>query len=115
MISTAANKGQYFSVKYNCTIDNQAFRPAVCYRLTGSLQKTIEEMAAKDLAKFYPEEVCFVSGAAYPVKRSGVIQVKDPVPNDPVPQVAAPAAAKPGKGSGSRKGNYTQQGKRDFF
>jgi hypothetical protein len=119
IVSTVTGNGQFFSVRYNCVINGQSFRPAVCYRLAGDLQKAVEEMVEKELARIYSSEMRFVSGVAYPVKKpaagreetplssSSSIKIKHAVP-------AAPAIGQSGKTSGSRKGGYTQQGKRDF-
>lgn len=43
--------------------------PSVCYPLSQGLQPVIEEMAAKDMARVYPEKVRFVTGVPYPVKK----------------------------------------------
>jgi hypothetical protein len=119
IVSTVTGKGQFFSIRYNCVINGQSFRPAVCYRLTGDLQKAIEEMAEKGLARIYPSEMRFVSGVAYPVKKTSAAKAEVPVSNGDIPKVAASAPAAPttgqkGKTGGSRKGAFTQQDSRDF-
>jgi hypothetical protein len=62
IVSAAVSSGQFFSVRYSCVISGQSFRPAVCYRLTADLQRVVEEMKEKGLARSYPSEVRFVSG-----------------------------------------------------
>jgi hypothetical protein len=119
IISTAIGNGKFFSVRCSCVINGQPFRPAVCYRLTGDLQKAVEEMKAKGLARIYSSEMRFVSGLAYPVQKPSAVKTETPVSNGGSPRVgvavfAAAAPGQKGKLSGSRKGNYTQQGKRDF-
>jgi hypothetical protein len=113
IVSTVTGNGKFFSVRYNCVISGQSFRPAVCYRLTGDLQKVVEEMREKELARIYPSEMRFVSGVAYPVKKPSVTAVEVPQSHG----VSVPAAfvtGQKGKAGGSRKGSYTQQDKRDF-
>jgi hypothetical protein len=119
IVSTVTVSGQFFSVRYNCVIIGQSFRPAVCYRLTGDLQRAIEEMAEKGLARIYPSEMRFVSGVAYPVKKPPAARVEVPVSNGDsskasVSVPAAPVAGQKGKTGGSRKGAFTQQDRRDF-
>jgi hypothetical protein len=117
IVNTMTGSGQFFSVRFNCVINGQSFRPAVCYRLTGGLQKALEEMTEKGLARTYPSEVRFVSGVAYPVQKPPAAKVETPVSSGDSVRVnaaAAPVPGQKGKAGGSRKGNYTQQDKRDF-
>jgi hypothetical protein len=116
MVNTAVRSGQFFSVRYNCVINGQSFRPAVCYRLTADLQRAVEEMKEKGLARSYPSEVRFVSGVAYPVQKPAAAKAETPILNGDPPKAgaAAPAAGPKGKGNGPRKGAYTQQDRRDF-
>ena len=73
MITMPDTRGKFFSVRFSTTIHGVKYTPAVCYKMTGSLQPVIEDMAKGDnpMARIYPEEVRFVSGAAYPVKKKG--------------------------------------------
>jgi hypothetical protein len=119
IVNTVTGSGQFFSVKYNCIINGQSFRPAVCYRLTGDLQKVIEEMREKGLARIYPSEMRFVSGVAYPVQKPAAVKAGATASNGGFPKAgtsipAAPATGQKGKASGSRKGTFTQQDRRDF-
>jgi hypothetical protein len=119
IVSTVTNNGKFFSVRYSCVISGQSFRPAVCYRLTGDLQKAVEDMVEKELARIYPSEVRFISGVAYPVQKPSATKAEVPVSNGNTPKVvasasAAPATGQKGKTGGSRKGAFTQQDSRDF-
>jgi hypothetical protein len=69
MIRMPDTKAKYFSVKNSTTIQGMHYTPSVCYPLSQGLQAVIEEMAAKDMARIYPEKVRFVTGVPYPVKK----------------------------------------------
>jgi hypothetical protein len=60
---------RYFSVKHSTKIQGVRYVPSVCYPLPSGLQPVIEEMAAHDMARIYPEKVRFVTGVPYPVKK----------------------------------------------
>jgi hypothetical protein len=117
-VNAVPGSNQFFSVSHTCVINGQSFRPGVCYRLTGNLQKAVEEMKEKELARTYPAEVRFVSGVAYPAQKAAPPK---PVPEAPRPAAGMPATGDPvtipkaGRAGASRKGGYTQQDKRDFF
>jgi hypothetical protein len=101
IMNAAANKGRFFSVKHSCAIGGQNFRPAVCYRLTGDLQKAVEEMQGNELARIYPAEVRFVSGVAYPIQKPAALRQA----------VTAATAGSPGVGTGSSR----KRGRREFL
>lgn len=118
IVADKHSSGAFFSVRYNCVINGQSFRPAVCYRLTGGLQKVVEEMREKDMARIYPAEVRFVSGVAYPVRKApSMLETRvssGPAPSTGISAPSAPAASSTGlKGGtgGFRKGSYVRQGK----
>lgn len=96
----------YFSVKYTVTIGVGRFIPSVCYKLTQDIQFAVEKLAAQGLAKLYVEEVRFISGMPYPVKK----------PESVKPTVTAQSAGKSGKagkqGKAEKRGGST--GARDF-
>jgi hypothetical protein len=69
MLKMPDTTARYFSVKHSTRIQGGYYIPSVCYPLSQGLQAVVEEMAAKDLAKTYPEKVRFVTGVAYPVKK----------------------------------------------
>jgi hypothetical protein len=85
----AETNGRFFSVRLDTVIGGERFRAAVCYPLRGSLEKIVEEMASGPdrLATIYPEEVRFVTGIAYPVKK-------------PLPKADAPSAVFTRNGQG---------------
>jgi hypothetical protein len=55
--------GMYFSVAGTYRINGVRYLPAVCYPLTGDLQKTIEVMQEKGAAKIHARFVRFPNGA----------------------------------------------------
>jgi hypothetical protein len=69
MLKMPNTEGKYFSVKHSTKIQGTRYIPSVCYPLSSGLQTVIEEMAAKDMARIYPEKVRFVTGVPYPVKK----------------------------------------------
>jgi hypothetical protein len=69
MLKTPDTRSRYFSVKHSTNIQGARYIPSVCYPLSQGLRAAVEAMAAKDLAKIYPEKVRFVTGVAYPVKK----------------------------------------------
>jgi hypothetical protein len=76
MIQIPDTKPRFFSVKYGVHIDGVRYMPTVCYKLTGGLYDTVKGLEAKGLAKTYTEEMRFVTGTAYPVKKPEAAQPK---------------------------------------
>jgi hypothetical protein len=72
----------FFSVKYSCLIQGVKYRPSVCYRLTGDVDKAVREMAgsSEPTARIYQDEVRFVSGVARPVRKTTPLQRPRPTP-----------------------------------
>jgi hypothetical protein len=104
MISIPDNKGRFFSVKFTTTIHGAKYTPAICYKLTSDVQRVVEEMAKGEnpLARIYPEEVRFVTGVAYPVKKPGDGKAALRSSSASAPQrgsvpVSKPSSKKPGK------------------
>ena len=62
-------KSQFFSVKHSTNIGSARYIPSVCYRVTQDVQAAVTKMAADGSAKLYAEEVRFVTGVPYPVKK----------------------------------------------
>jgi hypothetical protein len=77
--------GLFFSVVNPVKIGGVLYRPAVCYAVPGSLEDTIADLAAKGLVKIYPQEMRFVTGVAYPVKKEAP-QAAPQVQAVPVPR-----------------------------
>jgi hypothetical protein len=117
MLKMPDTKTKYFSVKYSTKIQGVHYTPSVCYPLPQDLRAAIEEMAARDMAKMYPEKVRFVTGVAYPVKKpeTGVGGFRPSSVS--LPKTEVDSAVKPGtrksspsgftlleKNRGSRKG-----------
>jgi hypothetical protein len=67
-----AKMGAFFSVADPVKIGGTLYRPSVCYPIPGSLEQAVAELAAKGRARIYQEEVRFVTGVAYPVKKPEV-------------------------------------------
>jgi hypothetical protein len=121
MIKMPDTKGNFFSVKHSTTIRGAKHTPSVCYKLTSDLQSTVEEMAKGDnpLAHIYPEEVRFVTGVPYPVKKpvaapSSSVPASKGKPASPAPAQVAAVAGKSGS-KRSAKGAYAQQTRRAEF
>jgi hypothetical protein len=122
MIKMPDTKSKFFSVKYSTKIQGELYIPSVCYPLSQGLQAVIEEMAAKDLARVYPEKVRFVTGVPYPVKKpetgtaaprpSSVSTPETKAGVKPVAEKSLSAAEKPGRKSG--RSAYTAQTGREF-
>jgi hypothetical protein len=124
MLKMPDTKAKFFSVTHSTKIQGVHYIPSVCYPLTAGLQAVVEEMAAKDMAKVYPERVRFVTGVPYPVKKpdTGIAAPQPPVLSAPEvqagavvkPDGATPFAAseKPGRKSG--RGAFTTQTNREF-
>jgi hypothetical protein len=91
MLKMPDTKGKYFSVKHSTKIQGAHYIPSVCYPLSSGLQTVIEEMAAKDMARIYPEKVRFVTGVPYPVKK--------PETGAAAPQSSSVSVPKPKTGS----------------
>jgi hypothetical protein len=110
MIKMPNTKARFFSVKYSTRIQGALYTPSVCYPLSTGLQTTIEEMAAKDLAKIYPGKVRFVTGVPYPVKTPGTSAAVPQPSSAVVPETEAvvkPAVPeKPGRKSGRNRYGY---------
>jgi hypothetical protein len=87
MLKMPDTRGKYFSVKHGMTIQGARYTPSVCYPLSSGLQAVIEELAAKDMARIYPEKVRFVTGVPYPVKK--------PEAGKAAPQPSSAAGQKP--------------------
>jgi hypothetical protein len=105
---------RFFSVKHTTNIGGAGrFIPSVCYKLTQDIQAAVERMAAAGDAKLYNEEVRFVTGVAYPVKKP---ESSKPWPFATLPELtvsepdSAGKAGKSGK-TGKKKGSA---GQRDF-
>jgi hypothetical protein len=94
MLKMPDTKGKFFSVKHSTKIQGAHYIPSVCYPLSSGLQTVIEEMAAKDMAKVYPEKVRFVTGVPYPVKK--------PETSATVPQSSSVSASKVKTGSAAQ-------------
>lgn len=119
MLKMPDTKGKYFSVKHSTKIQGAHYTPCVCYQLSQGLQAIVEEMAAKDMAKIYPEKVRFVTGVPYPVKdpaagqaaeRSSSASTPETPTDKPAAQKAQAASEKPGRKSG--RSAYTSQTRR---
>jgi hypothetical protein len=61
----------FFSVKRNMTIDGVPYRPAMCYPITSlAMERAVLDLIAKGEARGFAEEVRFVTGVPYPVKKT---------------------------------------------
>jgi hypothetical protein len=69
MLEVPDTKVRFFSVKHSTRVQGALYIPSVCYPLSQGLQPVVEEMAARDMARLYPEKVRFVTGIPYPVKK----------------------------------------------
>jgi hypothetical protein len=112
-------KHKFFSVKHTTRLGVVRYIPAVCYKIPYSLQETIEGMVAQGLARVYTEEVRFVTGVPYPVKKPvteaavRLSSVSAPKAEEKTVPVLPPV--KRGRiGGKSRKGGFTQQTAREF-
>jgi hypothetical protein len=123
MLKMPDTKSKFFSVKHGTKIQGAHYIPSVCYPLSSGLQTVIEEMAAKDMAKIYPEKVRFVTGVPYPVKKpetgtaasrpsSAVREAEAGSTAQPAARKPSAVAAKPGRKLG--KNAYTSQTSREF-
>jgi hypothetical protein len=93
----------FFSVKYTMQIGMGRFIPSVCYRLTQDIQSAVEKLAAEGSARLYAEEVRFISGVPYPVKKPERSKpAAESAAGVVTPGVEAPVG-RPGK-AGSRRG-----------
>jgi hypothetical protein len=70
MLNMPDTKVRFFSVTNSTLIQGVRFIPSVCYQLTASIQDAVNEMAAKGVARIYPEKVRFVTGVPYPIAKS---------------------------------------------
>jgi hypothetical protein len=77
MIHTPDMKPKFFSLTHSVYIDGARYLPTVCYKLSESLYETVKGLEAKGLARTYTEEVRFVTGVAYPVKKPEAPKSKD--------------------------------------
>jgi hypothetical protein len=112
-------KHKFFSVKHTTKLGTARYIPAVCYKIPYSLQETIEGMAAQGLARVYAEEVRFVTGIPYPVKKPVTEAAARPssVPVLKAEEKTAPALplVKQGRTGGKPgKSGFTQQAAREF-
>jgi hypothetical protein len=124
MIKMPDTRGKYFSVKHSTKIQGTHYTPSVCYPLSSGLQAVIEEMAAKDMARIYPEKVRFVTGVAYPVKKPEMDAAAPQYSSASAPKVMTgstvqPAVQKPSTvtekpGRKSGRSAYMPQAKREF-
>jgi hypothetical protein len=74
------SKYKFFSVKDAVKMDGVPYRPSMCYPIRGAaMERTVMDLIAKGAARGFTEEVRFVTGVPYPVKK---------------PEPAVPAAAK---------------------
>ena len=110
---------KFFSVKHTTRLGAERYIPAVCYKIPYSLQKTIDGMVAQGLARVYAEEVRFITGVPYPVKKpaaEAAVQLSSvSVPKAEEKDVPARSSVKHGRtGRKSRKGGFTQQTAREF-
>lgn len=124
MIKMPDTKAKFFSVRYSTNIQGAHYVPSVCYPLPQSLRATVEEMAAKGMARIYPEKVRFVTGVPYPVRKPEA--GSPPVPSSSVsapeaktgkvtqPTVKSSPAPSAQTGRKSRRGAYTAQAVREF-
>jgi hypothetical protein len=94
MLKMPNTKAKFFSVKNSTKIQGVHYIPSVCYPLTQGLQTVVEEMAAQDMARIYPEKVRFVTGVPYPVKK--------PETSAAVPQSSSVSASKVKTGSAAQ-------------
>jgi hypothetical protein len=92
MLKTPETKARFFSVRYSVKIQGVRYIPSVCYPLSEGLRSVIEEMAGKDIAKVHTEEVRFVTGVPYPVRKPEALRSSSV--STPKPQAAA---KKPGR------------------
>jgi hypothetical protein len=125
MLKMPGTKAKFFSVKHSTKIQGTHYIPSVCYPLLPGLQAVIEEMAAKDMARIYPEKVRFVTGVPYPVKkpetgtaasRPSSVSTPDIKAGDAVKQAVKKTQAAPEKQQGRKSGRntYTSQVNREF-
>jgi hypothetical protein len=119
MITMPETKHKFFSVKHTTKLGTARYIPAVCYKIPYSLQETVEGMAAQGLARVYAEEVRFVTGVPYPVKKPAAEAAARPssAPVSHAGDTSVPAvpSAKRGRAGGKPgKGSVTQQAAREF-
>jgi hypothetical protein len=119
MVTMPETKHKFFSVKHTTKLGTTRYIPAVCYKIPYSLQETIEGMAAQGLARVYAEEVRFVTGVPYPVKKPVTEAAVRPssvsVPkSEEKTAPALPPVKQRRTGGKSRKGGFTQQTAREF-
>jgi hypothetical protein len=106
-------------VKHTTKLGAERYIPAVCYKIPYSLQETIEGMVAQGLARVFAEEVRFVTGVPYPLKKPVTEAAARPssVPALKAEENSVPdlPSVKRGRIRGkSRKGGFTQQTSREF-
>jgi hypothetical protein len=125
VIKMPDTKVKFFSVKYSTKIQGVHYIPSVCYPLSAGLQAAVEEMAAGDMARIYPEKVRFVTGIPYPVKkpetgtaasRPSSVSAPDIKAGDAVKQAVKNTPAVPEKQRGRKSGRnaYTSRVSREF-
>jgi hypothetical protein len=123
MVKMPDTKNKFFSVTHSTRIQGVQYIPSVCYPLSSGLQAAIEEMAANDMARIYPEKVRFVTGVPYPVKKpetgtaasrpSSAVQEAE-AGSTVQPAVRKPSAATEKSGRKSGRNAYTPQANRAF-
>jgi endonuclease YncB( thermonuclease family) len=65
-----SGKTAFFSVKHGVQIDGAPYRPAICYPVRGlAMERAVAELIAAGAARGYAEEVRFINGVPYPVKK----------------------------------------------
>jgi hypothetical protein len=65
-----SEKYSFFSVKHSMKIDGVPHRPAMCYPIRGTaVERAVLDLIAKGEAKGYAEEVRFITGVPYPIKK----------------------------------------------
>jgi 2-hydroxychromene-2-carboxylate isomerase len=73
-------KYTFFSVRNTVKMDGVPYRPSMCYPIRGAaMERAVMDLIAKGEARGFSEEVRFITGVPYPVKK---------------PEAAAPAVAK---------------------
>jgi hypothetical protein len=96
MLKMPDTKARFFSVKHSTKIQGAHYTPSVCYPLSSGLQAVIEELAAGDMARIYPEKVRFVTGVPYPVKKPEKSTAAVQPSSVSMPEAETGSAVKPG-------------------
>jgi hypothetical protein len=60
----------FFSVKVPRRIDGDVYRSAMCYPVIGTaMERIVADLIAKGEARGFAEEVRFINGVPYPIKK----------------------------------------------